>query len=59
VLPRTQELRCSSVGPAFAREEILVTRRRPSKQIDPFSETPVVLVVDDDPSLREALVDRI
>ena len=32
-----------------------MTQRRPSKQIDPVSETPVVLVVDDDPSLREAL----
>jgi CheY-like chemotaxis protein len=31
-----------------------VTQRRPSKQID-APETPVVLVVDDDPSLREAL----
>jgi ActR/RegA family two-component response regulator len=33
----------------------LVTQLMPSKQIDPLSETPVVLVVDDDPSLREAL----
>jgi FixJ family two-component response regulator len=32
-----------------------VTQRRPSKQIDAALETPVVLVVDDDPSLREAL----
>jgi FixJ family two-component response regulator len=32
-----------------------VTQRRPYKQIDPLLETPVVLVVDDDPSLREAL----
>jgi FixJ family two-component response regulator len=39
---------------AFAQEEILVTQRRPSKQID-APETPVVLVVDDDSSLREAL----
>ena len=31
-----------------------MTQRRPSKQID-APETPVVLVVDDDPSLREAL----
>ena len=32
-----------------------MTQRRPSKQIDPFQDTPVVIVVDDDPSLREAL----
>ena len=32
-----------------------MTQRRPSGQIDRLSETPVVLVVDDDPSLREAL----
>jgi FixJ family two-component response regulator len=32
-----------------------LTHRRPSKQIDGLLETPVVLVVDDDPSLREAL----
>jgi FixJ family two-component response regulator len=55
VLPRTQGLRCNSVSPPFAWEEVLVIQRRPSKQIDPVSKTPVVLVVDDDPSLREAL----
>ena len=32
-----------------------MTQRRPSKQVDALHETPVVLVVDDDPSLREAL----
>ena len=32
-----------------------MTQRRPSKQADALLETPVVLVVDDDPSLREAL----
>jgi FixJ family two-component response regulator len=32
-----------------------VIQRRPSKQIDALSETPVVLIVDDDPSVREAL----
>ena len=32
-----------------------MTQRRPSGPIDPPSATPVVLVVDDDPSLREAL----
>ena len=32
-----------------------MTQRRPSKQIEPFQDTPVVIVVDDDPSLREAL----
>jgi FixJ family two-component response regulator len=32
-----------------------VTQRRPSGKTNPLSETPVVLVVDDDPSLREAL----
>ena len=32
-----------------------MTQRRPSKQAEALLETPVVLVVDDDPSLREAL----
>ena len=32
-----------------------MTQRRPPKQVDALLETPVVLVVDDDPSLREAL----
>jgi len=32
-----------------------VIQRRPSKQIDARSETPIVLIVDDDPSVREAL----
>jgi FixJ family two-component response regulator len=32
-----------------------VTRRSPSRQIDAPSETPVILVVDDDPSVGEAL----
>jgi FixJ family two-component response regulator len=55
VLPRMQRRGRSSVGPPFVQKGVVVTHRRPSKQIDPFSETPVVLVVDDDPSLREAL----
>jgi FixJ family two-component response regulator len=55
VLPRMQGLGGSSVGPPFVREGALVTHGRPSKQIDVLVETPVVLVVDDDPSLREAL----
>jgi len=32
-----------------------VTQRTPSKQMDPLHETPVVLVVDDDQDVREAL----
>jgi FixJ family two-component response regulator len=48
-------LRESSIGHVFAQEGILVTQRRPSKQADAHIQTPVVLVVDDDPSLREAL----
>jgi FixJ family two-component response regulator len=32
-----------------------VTRRSPSREIDAPSETPVILVVDDDPSVGEAL----
>ena len=32
-----------------------MTQRRPSKQVDALPETPVVLIVDDDPSVREAL----
>jgi FixJ family two-component response regulator len=54
VLPRTRGLRCSSVGTASAGEDTLVTQRRPSKPTD-LPEMPVVLVVDDDSSLREAL----
>jgi FixJ family two-component response regulator len=34
---------------------VRVTQRRPSKQIDALPETPIVLVVDDDDELREAL----
>jgi len=33
----------------------VVTQRRPSKQIDALPETPIVLVVDDDEEVREAL----
>ena len=33
----------------------MVTQRRPSKQIDALPETPIVLVVDDDQEVREAL----
>jgi FixJ family two-component response regulator len=33
----------------------LVTQRSPSKKADALSETPIVLVVDDDPEVREAL----
>jgi FixJ family two-component response regulator len=32
-----------------------VTQRRPSKQIDALPEIPIVIVVDDDPEVREAL----
>ncbi len=32
-----------------------MTQRRPSKQIDALPETPIVLVVDDDPEVRDAL----
>jgi FixJ family two-component response regulator len=38
-----------------AREGVLVTQRTPSKQIDALRETPIVLVVDDDQDVREAL----
>src|ERR1700676_2022642 len=34
---------------------ILLMQRRPSKQIDALPETPIVLVVDDDQEVREAL----
>ena len=33
----------------------VVTQRRPSKQIDALPEIPIVIVVDDDPEVREAL----
>ena len=32
-----------------------MTQRRPSKQNDPLPETPIVLVVDDDPEIRNSL----
>jgi FixJ family two-component response regulator len=32
-----------------------VVQPRPSKQVDALPETPIVLIVDDDPSVREAL----
>jgi FixJ family two-component response regulator len=54
-LSRTYGRRGNPVGPAFASEGVLVTQRRPSKQIDALPETPIVLVVDDDASVREAL----
>jgi FixJ family two-component response regulator len=54
-LPRMPGLGGSSVGTPFVREGALVTHGRPPKQIDALLETPVVLVVDDGPSLREAL----
>ena len=43
------------VGAVFVWERVLVTQRRPSKPIDAPSETPIVLVVDDDQEVREAL----
>jgi FixJ family two-component response regulator len=43
------------VGAVFVWEGVLVTQRRPSKPIDAPSETPIVLVVDDDQEVREAL----
>jgi FixJ family two-component response regulator len=42
-------------NPVKLRAEGLVTERRPSKQVDLRSETPTVLVVDDDPEVRDAL----
>jgi FixJ family two-component response regulator len=54
VLSGMQRLRCGSLKPGFAHEGVLVMQRRPARQTD-APETPVVLVVDDDPSLREAL----
>ena len=36
-------------------EGVLVTQRRPSKEIDALLETPIVLVVDDDEEVREGL----
>ena len=38
-----------------AREGSIVTQQRPSKQNDALPETPTVLVVDDDPEVRDAL----
>ncbi len=45
----------SPVDPASALEGVLVTQRSPSRKVDAHAETPVVLVVDDDPEVREAL----
>jgi FixJ family two-component response regulator len=47
--------RGSPVGAIFVWEGVLVTQRRPSNPIDAPSETPIILVVDDDPEVREAL----
>lgn len=43
------------VGAVLVWERALVTQRRPSNPIDAPSETPIVLVVDDDQEVREAL----
>jgi FixJ family two-component response regulator len=39
----------------LAWEVLFVTQRRPSKQIDRLPDTPIVLVVDDDQEVRDAL----
>jgi FixJ family two-component response regulator len=41
--------------PVLLQEGFVVTQRRPSKQIDALPEIPIVIVVDDDPEVREAL----
>ena len=53
--PATHGRRGDPGSRAFAWEGFIVTQRRPSKQIDALPETPIVLVVDDDPEVREAL----
>ena len=40
---------------SLLQEGIVVTQRRPTKQIDALPEIPIVIVVDDDPEVREAL----
>ena len=40
---------------ASVQEGFVVTQRRPSKQSDALPEIPIVIVVDDDPEVREAL----
>src|SRR5260370_30363953 len=45
----------SQRGSALGWEGVLMTQRRPSKQIEGLPVTPIVLVVDDDTSVRDAL----
>jgi len=40
---------------SLLQEGFAVTQRRPTKQIDALPEIPIVIVVDDDPEVREAL----
>ena len=40
---------------SLLQEGFAVTQRRPTKQVDALPEIPIVIVVDDDPEVREAL----
>jgi FixJ family two-component response regulator len=44
-----------SVQPGLRAGGFAVIERRPSKQIDALAEAPIVLVIDDDPEVRDAL----
>jgi FixJ family two-component response regulator len=54
-LPATRGRRDGSGSRASVREGFIVIQRGSSQQIDAAPETPVVLVVDDDPEVRDAL----
>jgi FixJ family two-component response regulator len=54
-LRATHGRRCDPGSRTSVREGFIVTQRRPSKQNDSLPETPTVLVVDDDPEVRDAL----
>jgi FixJ family two-component response regulator len=52
---RARRCRAAIQAASLLQEGFVVTQRRPSKQIDALPERPIVIVVDDDPEVREAL----
>src|SRR5208337_645286 len=52
---RNWTFNCRLISRVSIGKGIIVTQRRPSKQNDALPETPTVLVVDDDPEVRDAL----
>ena len=50
---RARRCRAAIQAASLLQEGFVVTQRRPSKQIDALPERPIVIVVDDDPEVRE------